>query len=182
MIAFKSMLCLEALFFVVAAQTPSGFNPSITQPLKVTYGANDISPAGKMIARPETANPPTIGVPQNMISATAKGFVAMVDLDVPRGNQRVTNLHWFAPNVDISKANAVVPTGAGVVSYRQPSPPPGDTPHRYIYLMYAQPGNFTAPPQFAMLQQNRLGFDVNAFATMNGLGQPMAANFIMVQQ
>jgi phosphatidylethanolamine-binding protein (PEBP) family uncharacterized protein len=117
-----------------------------------------------------------------MMSNTAKGFVAMVDLDVPRGNQRVTNLHWLAPNVDISKANAVVPTGAGVVSYRQPSPPPGDTPHRYVYLLYSQPSNFSTPPQLANLQQNRLGFDVNAFAITTGLGPPMAANFIMVQQ
>ena len=192
--------CLQAVISFVTAQTPAGFNPAIAQPLQVAYGANNITPAGKMIARPgsiprcsklraaelmihpETASPPTVGVPPNMISPTAKGLLVMVDLDVPRGNSRVTNLHWLAPNVDISKANAAVPTGAGVVSYRQPSPPPGDTPHRYVYLLYAQPPNFTPPAQLATLQQNRLGFDVNAFASASGLGQPQAANFIMVQQ
>jgi phosphatidylethanolamine-binding protein (PEBP) family uncharacterized protein len=118
-----------------------------------------------------------------MVSPTAKGLLVMVDLDVPRNGQRVTNLHWLAPNVDISKAQAVVPNTADVpATYRQPSPPPGDTPHRYVYLMYAQPDGFTTPAQFKNLQATRLGFDVNAFAKAANLGPPQAANFIMVQQ
>jgi phosphatidylethanolamine-binding protein len=48
--------------------------------------------------------------------------------------------------------------------------------------MYAQPGNFSVPAQISNLQANRLGFDVNAFAKAGGLGTPIAANFIMVQQ
>jgi phosphatidylethanolamine-binding protein (PEBP) family uncharacterized protein len=104
----------------------------------------------------------------------------MVDLDVPRNNMRVTNLHWMAQNVDISTTTANVPA-AGGLAYKQPSPPAGDTPHRYVYLLYAQPNNFQVPAQFSNLSQNRLGFDVNAFSTATGLGAPMAANFITVQ-
>ena len=130
----------------------------------------------------ETAAPPSITIPQNMISGTAKGLLVMVDLDVPRGNKRVTNLHWLAPNVDMSNVKAAVPNAGDVVTYRQPSPPAGDTPHRYVYLLYAQPANFSPPQPVTNLQQNRLGFDVNAFATSAGLGQPVAANFIMVEQ
>jgi hypothetical protein len=46
------LVCLEAMIPVVMAQTPPGFSPSVAQPLKVAYGANDISPAGEMVARP----------------------------------------------------------------------------------------------------------------------------------
>lgn len=105
----------------------------------------------------------------------------MVDLDVPRQNTRVTNLHWLAPNVDVSKAQAVVPNTT-TAAYLQPSPPKGDTAHRYVFLMYAQQANFSVPAQFSNVQANRIGFDVNAFAKASGLGAPVAANFIMVQQ
>jgi phosphatidylethanolamine-binding protein (PEBP) family uncharacterized protein len=128
----------------------------------------------------EVATAPTVNVPPNLVSSSTKAVLFMVDLDVPRNNMRVTNLHWMAQNVDISQATATVPA-AGGVSYRQPSPPAGDTPHRYVYLLYAQPANFAVPPQFSNLSQNRLGFDVNAFSMAAGLGAPMAANFITVQ-
>lgn len=105
----------------------------------------------------------------------------MVDLDVPRQNTRVTNLHWLAPNVDVSKAQAVV-SATTTAKYLQPSPPKGDTAHRYVFLMYAQPANFSVPAQFSNVQANRIGFDVNAFAQSSGLGSPLAANFIMVMQ
>jgi hypothetical protein len=43
---------IQALIADVSAQTPPGFNPPINQQLQVAYGANTISPAGKMVARP----------------------------------------------------------------------------------------------------------------------------------
>jgi hypothetical protein len=53
MIASKILLvCLQAI--IVTAQTPSGFTPAVTEPLQVTYGANEVSPAGKKIARSGT--------------------------------------------------------------------------------------------------------------------------------
>jgi phosphatidylethanolamine-binding protein (PEBP) family uncharacterized protein len=72
----------------------------------------------------------------------------------------------------------VVPTtGGNIVPYFQPSPPAGDPPHRYTFILYSQPANFTAPPK-----QSALGFDVNAFAKAAGLGQPKAATFMQVQR
>jgi phosphatidylethanolamine-binding protein (PEBP) family uncharacterized protein len=174
----SSTLFIAALIAVVSAQTPPSFTPAVAQQLQVSYGA--ISASGNLVARPsksayqqrqisscensDTAQQPTINIPSNMISSTAKALLVMIDLDVPRNNQRVTNLHWLAPNVDISNAQAVVPNTAVLATYLQPSPPPGDTAHRYVYLMYAQPGNFSTPAQFQNVQKARLGFDINAFA------------------
>jgi phosphatidylethanolamine-binding protein len=192
-------LCLHTVIPIVSAQTPQGFTPAVTQILQVTYGSNSISPAGKNIPRPgsftvsvdrrrsanhppEVLNAPTIGVPPTMISSTAKGLLSMIDLDVLRDNQRKTNLHWLAPNVDISKAVAVVQTEDNIVPYRPPNPKAGDIPHRYVFLLYTQPANFNNPRQYANVSENRIGFDMPAYAAAAGLGVPVAANFIQVQQ
>ena len=106
----------------------------------------------------------------------------MIDLDVLRDNQRKTNLHWLAPNVDISKAVATVPTEGSIVPYRPPNPKAGDIPHRYVFLLYTQPTTFKHPLQFANVSENRIGFDMPAYAAAAGLGVPVAANFIQVQQ
>jgi hypothetical protein len=50
MIASKVLLvCLQAI--VVIAQTPPGFALTVTEPLQVTYGTKEVSPAGKKIER-----------------------------------------------------------------------------------------------------------------------------------
>jgi hypothetical protein len=54
MVAKLFLVCMQTIATVVVAQTPAGFNPSIMQSLQVAYGANDISPAGEMVARPGT--------------------------------------------------------------------------------------------------------------------------------
>ena len=55
MIASKILLvCLQAL--AVVAQTPSGFTPTVAEPLQVTYGTNELSPPGKKILRSGTVH------------------------------------------------------------------------------------------------------------------------------
>jgi len=114
----------------------------------------------------------------------------MIDLDVPRNNSRVTILHWFEPNVRVTSATdntLLIPAANGSgASYLQPSPPVGDIPHRYVFLLFAQPANFTVPSQFAAINppastQARIGFNINDFVAAAGLGQPLAANYITVQ-
>jgi phosphatidylethanolamine-binding protein (PEBP) family uncharacterized protein len=118
-----------------------------------------------------------------MISSTAKGLLVMIDPDVNLFGRKMTYLHWLSPNLDLSKDKAVVPAATGnMVKYFQPSPPAGDPPHRYTFLLYAQPANFTVPPKYPNLQQSVLGFDLNAFAAAAGLGQPKAATFMQVQR
>jgi hypothetical protein len=51
MVAAKFLLvCLQAI--IVSAQTPPDFTPAVTEPLQVTYGESELSPAGKTVARP----------------------------------------------------------------------------------------------------------------------------------
>ena len=118
-----------------------------------------------------------------MISNTAKGLLVMIDPDVKIGGRKINYLHWLTPNVNLSNEKAVVPTtGESMVKYFQPSPPAGDPPHRYTFLLYSQPDNFKIPPKYTNMQQSVLGFDLNAFATAAGLDQPKAATFMQVQR
>ncbi|KAF2428606.1 PEBP-like protein [Tothia fuscella] len=182
MIASKVFfLCLQAL--LVVAQTPAGFAPAATEPLKVTFAANEVSPAGKQIQRTDTANTPTLNIPKSLISPTTKGLLILIDPDVNILGSKVNYLHWLIPNIDLSTEKLTIPTtGSNIVKYFQPSPPMGDPPHRYTFLLYVQPATFTIPAQYANLQSRVLSFDVKAFAGATGLGEPKAGSYMLVQR
>lgn len=118
----------------------------------------------------------------------------MMDLDVPRNNTRVPLLHWLATNVSRANPLSVNTTGTPLVipaqnpvPYLQPSPPVGDIPHAYTFILLRQPRNFSIPPQYAALAQNRVGFNLSAFLTDAGLldakaePEALASNWIRVQ-
>ena len=112
----------------------------------------------------------------------------MVDLDVPRNNTRVQLIHWIATNVTRSVPISANTTGSSLivpssnpVPYLQPSPPVGDIPHSYTFILMAEPHNFTIPSQYADLADNRVGFNVSAFVEAANLTQGIAANWITVQ-
>jgi phosphatidylethanolamine-binding protein (PEBP) family uncharacterized protein len=110
----------------------------------------------------------------------------MVDLDVPRNGTRVQLLHWLVTNVTIGNRNSSsggtplsIPTG--FAPYLQPSPPVGDVPHAYTFIVFPQPDNFSIPAQYADVANNRVGFNTSQFVKDAGLGAPLAANYIQVQ-
>lgn len=136
----------------------------------------------------ETARPPTVNIPT--VTSASTFVLFMIDLDVPRNNTRLTLLHWFVPSATLSgqtNNTLLVPaTNSSGASYLQPSPPVGDIPHRYVFLVFARPDNFTVPSQFAAINppsstQARIGFNISEFVAAAGLGQPLAANYIRVQ-
>jgi phosphatidylethanolamine-binding protein len=109
----------------------------------------------------------------------------MLDIDVPQNGSRTTLLHWMAPDVDLTSSPAKIATTAGA-RYLQPNPPAGDYPHRYVFLLFAQPNGFIFPTQFANIDPpttstDRVGFSLTAFAAQAGLGMPLSANYIRVQ-
>jgi hypothetical protein len=109
----------------------------------------------------------------------------MVDLDVPRNNTRVQLLHWLAPNVTLGSSNSsgLTPLNIpiGFAPYLQPSPPVGDIPHSYTFIVFPQPANFSIPAKYADLANNRVGFNTSQFLADTGLSNAIAANYIRVQ-
>lgn len=131
----------------------------------------------------ETAQPPSISAP--VWTSGSRGVLLMVDLDVPRNNTRVQLLHWLAPNVTLGSSNSSGPTPlnvpVGFAPYLQPSPPVGDVPHAYTFIVFPQPANFSIPAKYADLANNRVGFNTSQFLADTGLSNAIAANYIRVQ-
>ena len=105
----------------------------------------------------------------------------MVDSDVPRNGTRVELLHWLASNVTLAGNRMLSIPSLNEAQYRQPSPPVGDTPHAYTFVLFAQPENFTVPAEFTDILETRVFFNISRFIAATGLGQPIAANYIRVQ-
>lgn len=181
----KHLLSLNALLCLVGAQTAPGFPISSSSSLTLTYGNNTVSPPGELIPRGDTAQPPTIS---SMVwRADERGavpaVVMMVDSDVPRNGTRVQLLHWLATNVTQPSSGGLLSVGSSFAPYLQPSPPVGDIPHSYTFVVFAQPRNFSIPARYADLAQNRVGFNTSEFLRNVGLGESdvIGANYVRVQ-
>jgi len=187
----KTILSATALLAGVAtAGSAPGFPIDVTQNLTVTYSNNTVSPGGERIPRPETAAPPTVSSPVWFSDERGPGqcVLLMVDLDVPRNNSRVQLVHWIATNVTRSVPISANTTGSALdipsdnpVPYLQPSPPVGDSPHSYTFILMQQPRNFSIPSMYADLADNRVGFNVSQFAADANLTTALAATWITVQ-
>lgn len=154
----------------------SSFHEEVRNPLPPIF-----QPYKRTHTNPDTANPPTIKTPT--WTTSSNGIIMMVDTDVPRNGNRVQLLHWLVSGVTLSQSDnstLIIPSEAEA-SYRQPSPPVGDSPHAYTILLFPQPDDFDVPSQFQDVLQTRVFFDAKGFADAAGFGEPVAANYIRVQ-
>ena len=117
----------------------------------------------------------------------------MIDQDVPRNGTTFTLLHWFRPDLhrttngttlQVTMIDDAIPTIQGA-DYIPPTPPANSGPHRYTFLLYAQPPNFSLPEEFASISPpastaDRIGFNLTAFAAAANLAEPIAANYLRV--
>ncbi|OAK95278.1 PEBP-like protein [Phaeosphaeriaceae sp. SRC1lsM3a] len=180
----KQFLSLSAVLSLVGAQTAPGFPVSASSSLTVAYGNNTVSPPGELIPRGETAQPPSISAStwRSDERGPVPAVLLMVDLDVPRNGSRVQLLHWLGTNVTLSSGNSLV-VGSSFAPYLQPSPPVGDVPHSYTFIVFVQPRNFSIPAQYANLAQTRVPFNTSQFLSDAGIkpSDAIGANYIRVQ-
>ena len=108
----------------------------------------------------------------------------MMDSDVPSNSTSRTNLlHWIAPDITgvtdgVNSTLLTLPSGDSGIPYLPPSPPQGDYPHRYSFLLYEQPRNFSIPSN--VNASARRGFNLQSFLSASGLQTGLAANYILV--
>ncbi|KAF2728441.1 PEBP-like protein [Polyplosphaeria fusca] len=177
----QALLGLLAVVELVRADTGPGFPFQVAQSLNVSFGSNNVSPAGELIPRPETADPPSISTP--IFTSAGRAVLFMVDSDVPRNGTRVQLLHWLASNVTLSPTDnrTLSVPGTPEAAYRQPSPPVGDTSHAYTFILFPQPEGFSIPSQFQDVLESRVFFNISGFVQAAGLGDALAGNYIRVQ-
>ena len=124
-----------------------------------------------------------------MPSTTGTYLVIGLDIDAPFPSFGVLGpiLHWVQPGL---KAETVEPgatpvlkaTEPFVANYIGPAPPPGSSPHRYIFFLYEQPEGFDGA-KYAPKDGQPLGNLQRRWASLDGLereyklGPVLAANY-----
>ncbi|KAL2106911.1 hypothetical protein VUR80DRAFT_5951 [Thermomyces stellatus] len=147
----------------------------------------DVQP-GQYIPRADAQSPPELFV--RGLSQNTTYMVVSVDVDAPFPSFGVLGpiLHWIqpglqpAPSESGTDAYALKITAPCVANYIGPAPPPGSSPHRYIFMLYEQPGGFDgakyAPPGGKELgTMSRLRYDLDSWGEQVKLGPPVAANY-----
>merc|ERR1711981_1200914 len=162
------------------AQTYSGFTVDISTRLDVLYGNISIN-NGQQLPRQDVLSPPNVSAPSDVF-ATGRAVLIMMDSDVPRNGSRVNLLHWLVPDVTgvtdgLNSTLLDIPQNIDI-PYIPPTPPQGDYPHRYSFLLYAQPDNFSIPSN--VNAENRVGFNLTSFLSASGLQNGLAANYMLV--
>jgi phosphatidylethanolamine-binding protein len=98
-------------------------------------------------------------------------------------NPRVTADATNATSLNITFLTLSSNTPA-LTAYREPRPPAGDGPHRYTFLFFSQPVNFTIPADFASFvgpKAARSSFNFTRFVAETSLGKPVAGNFFFAE-
>ncbi|KAK0422401.1 hypothetical protein QR680_007550 [Steinernema hermaphroditum] len=108
--------------------------------------------------------------------------LVMTDPDAPsRQDPQLREVeHWLVVNIpgdDVAKGDVFA-------EYIGSGPPPGSGLHRYVFLVYKQPGKI-ADDEHGFVdkhtREQRRGWKVAKFAEKHKLGTPLAGNFFQAQ-
>ncbi|CAA7265467.1 unnamed protein product [Cyclocybe aegerita] len=161
------------------------FNPTVL--LDVTLPQTSGDPitlsAGLQLPRNATAGPPTFSLRSNASVGTGPFVIASVDPDAPTPQDpiRASIRHFLGGSFVLSgtESGVLANSTPALTEYRGPNPPAGSDPHRYIFLIYAQPAGFDA--QTAVTPDTAIAnFNLSAFAESTGLGNPIGGTFMVV--
>ncbi|EAW10279.1 YbhB/YbcL family Raf kinase inhibitor-like protein [Aspergillus clavatus NRRL 1] len=154
--------------------------------LGLTLGEQRINTPGQFVPKADAQREPQLSFNVSF----GKYIVISTDIDAPFPSFGVLGpiLHWIQPGYEPSNditatGEAILKTSAPfVANYIGPAPPPGSSPHRYVFLLYEQPDGFDGK-KFAPKNGNPLGnwqrmrFDLDAFTREAKLGPVLAANY-----
>ncbi|KAI1074557.1 putative protease inhibitor [Whalleya microplaca] len=156
--------------------------------LGLTVGKHiNVSP-GSYIPRADAQSHPEL----SFTSLSSEGTYILVglDIDAPFPSFGVLGpiLHWIQPDLKAtpvdgaSSSFSLSSTAPFVANYIGPAPPPGSSPHRYIFFLYEQPADFDgkkyAPPNGQNLSNmHRMRYDLDAWAKEINLGPVLATNY-----
>lgn len=145
--------------------------------LSVSYGSHQVE-LGNVLTPTQVKEPPSV-----TWNAKADEFytLCLTDPDAPTRKEAKWREwhHWLVVNIP---GNAL---GSGEVlsQYVGAGPPPNTGLHRYVFVLYRQPGkiNATEPRLTNRSADGRGGFKVRSFASKYHLGNPVAVRFFQAQ-
>ncbi|RXW17742.1 hypothetical protein EST38_g8116 [Candolleomyces aberdarensis] len=154
------------------------FNP--TALLQVTFTRNGVPTtfsSGTNVPRDATAPVPTF----KLVGASDPGPYVIATVD-PDGGQFGHVRHFLAGNYQLNTAtNDLTNTSQPITAWFQPSPGAGNPAHRYVFWAFKQSPNFNE--QRLVTAQTYIGnWNLSSFAAQTGLGDPVAASFMLVRQ
>ncbi|KAL0099998.1 hypothetical protein PUN28_019467 [Cardiocondyla obscurior] len=146
--------------------------------LNVTYPKNLTVEIGKVLTPTQVKDEPTV---QWDGEANAFYTLCMTDPDAPSRKEPKFREwhHWLVGNIpgsDVSK-------GDTLSEYVGSGPPEGTGLHRYVFLLYKQPGKLTFSEKRLTNRSgdNRAKFSIKSFAAKYNLGDPIAGNMYQAE-
>ncbi|KAF8802181.1 PEBP-like protein [Phlegmacium glaucopus] len=157
------------------------FNPKVL--LEVTFpethGRDITLKAGIQLPRNATAGPPIF----SLFGHAGPGpfVVAAVDPDAPTPQNPTSAQirHFLGGNFFHDFPFLLRNTTPAISNFRQPTPPAGSDPHRYVFLLFNQPDNFNDQTLVTPATPVSL-FNISEFASAVGLGEPIGGTFMRV--
>ncbi|KAH7889809.1 phosphatidylethanolamine-binding protein [Phlebopus sp. FC_14] len=175
---------------IVAHFRGSGLVPSFlpafspTALLAVSYKGVGSVPPGQALTRDQVIVEPNLTViPANSsIMLGGKCTLLMADAGPPgtdetKGQRR----HWLVNGATISGGNVSMVGSTVVTRYIPPNPPAQSGPHRYVFLLYNQPGEFLPPSSLAKSNVGGGIMNVEHYVNSSKLGPLIAGNYFTVQ-
>ncbi|KUI63482.1 Carboxypeptidase Y inhibitor [Cytospora mali] len=153
--------------------------------LGLTIGKHNITEPGQYVPRADARSPPQLTLAS---ASPSKSYVVIaLDLDAPfpSFDKLGPILHWVQSGLKVGGTSAA-PFDISepfVANYIGPAPPPGSSPHRYVFFLYEQPEAFDGVKKFAPKDGKNLGNASRMWASLDewekklGLGEVVAVNY-----
>jgi phosphatidylethanolamine-binding protein (PEBP) family uncharacterized protein len=151
--------------------------------LNVSFNNVGLVAPGQNLTISDVKDAPSLQVIAANASVVLNGTytLAMVDADIVGSNETSQTRHWLANNVTINGTSLDFKDAKNITAYAGPDPAAGSGPHRYVVLLYTQPGNFTPPSNLS--SSTPVGsYNFPAYVNSTGLEGPVAGFYFQVEQ
>ncbi|KAJ5906937.1 Phosphatidylethanolamine-binding protein PEBP [Penicillium subrubescens] len=137
---------------------------------------------GQFVPRADAQSPPKIFFAG--LDSSKTYLVVSLDIDAPFPSFDFLGpiLHWIQPGVKTTESGNLDTTAPFIANYIGPAPPPGSSPHRYIFFLYEEPADFDAKEHAPVNGQklgnmSRMRYDFDTWAKKINLGSVVAFNY-----
>lgn len=120
----------------------------------------------------------------NAASGSKTYLAISIDLDAPFQTFSFLSpiLHWVQPGLKSTDSSTLQTSESCIANWGPPKPPGPSGPHRYLFLLYEQPGDFNAeelmwPEGQTLSLSSRVRFDLDAWEKKANLAPAIAANY-----